>query len=139
MKKLRSSSPEETFDIARAYGQKLHAGTVLALIGELGAGKTRFVQGLAAGLGVPDSTYVRSPSFTLMNHYAGGRLPIYHFDFYRLSDVSELDDLGLDEYFYGDGITVVEWPDRFPGSMPETAFTIRFAIVGEGQRDIEFA
>lgn len=132
----KSSSPEETFAIACEYARGLKAGDVLALVGELGAGKTCFVQGLAHGLGVPDSIYVRSPSFTLMNHYAGGRLPVYHFDFYRLSDPSELGDLGLDEYFYGEGVTVVEWPDRFPGALPGGARTIRITMSGVMEREL---
>jgi tRNA threonylcarbamoyladenosine biosynthesis protein TsaE len=136
--KRRSKSPEETYEIASAFAGKLKAGDVLALVGELGAGKTRFVQGLAHGLGVSDSTYVRSPSFTLMNEYDGGRLKLYHFDFYRLAEPDELGDLGLDEYFYGDGVTVVEWADRFQGSMPKKAKTIEFGIAGESERDISF-
>jgi tRNA threonylcarbamoyladenosine biosynthesis protein TsaE len=136
--KRRSRSPEETYEIASDFAERLKPGDVLALVGELGAGKTRFVQGLAHGLGVSDSTYVRSPSFTLMNEYDGGRLTLYHFDFYRLAEPDELGDLGLDEYFYGDGVTVVEWADRFPGSMPKRARTIEFGIAGENERDISF-
>jgi len=135
---MLSKSAKETFGIAAEVARGLEAGSVLALVGELGAGKTCFVQGLAHGLGVPDRTYVRSPSFILMNEYPGGRLPMYHFDFYRLVDPDELKDLGLDEYFYGEGITVVEWADRFPGSMPKTARTISFRITGETEREIEF-
>ncbi len=134
----RSTSAEMTFGIAAEFAGGLRSGDVLALVGELGAGKTCFVQGLAHGLGVPERTYVRSPSFILMNEYPGGRLPMYHFDFYRLVDPGELADLGLDEYFYGDGVTVVEWADRFPGSMPKTARTISFRIAGETEREIEF-
>jgi len=134
----RSRSPDETYAIASDFAERLRPGDVIALVGELGAGKTRFVQGLAHGLGVSDSTYVRSPSFTLMNEYDGGRLRLYHFDFYRLVEPEELGDLGLDEYFYGDGVTVVEWADRFPGSMPDKAKTIEFSIAGESERDITF-
>ncbi|HPM41987.1 MAG TPA: tRNA (adenosine(37)-N6)-threonylcarbamoyltransferase complex ATPase subunit type 1 TsaE [bacterium] len=136
--KHTTRSPEETFELARAFAAKLMRGDVLSLKGELGAGKTRFVQGLAAGLGVPAETYVRSPSFVLMNEYPGGRLPLYHFDFYRLVSAGELSDLGLEEYFYGDGVTAVEWADRFPGAMPETAFDIEFRVVDENVREIEF-
>lgn len=134
----RSRSPEETYGMASDFASKLKPGDVIALVGELGAGKTRFVQGLAHGLGVSDSAYVRSPSFTLMNEYDGGRLTLYHFDFYRLVEPDELGDLGLDEYFFGDGVTVVEWADRFPGSMPKKARTIEFCIKGENERDITF-
>ncbi len=137
MKRISRSS-EETFAIASEFAATLEPGDVLALIGELGAGKTRFVQGLAYGLGVPDRTYVRSPSFVLMNEYSGGRMPIYHFDFYRLDDPGALADLGLDEYFFGEGVTVVEWADRFPGSTPNGTKTIRFTIRGEDERELEF-
>ena len=135
----RSTSSDMTHEIAKDFAEKLRPGDVLALVGELGAGKTCFVQGLAHGLGVPGRTYVRSPSFILMNEYSGGRLPMYHFDFYRLADPAELRDLGLDEYFYGEGVTVVEWADRFPGSMPDGARTIEFRITGENEREISFS
>lgn len=136
--KHTTKSPDATFELASAFANKLKAGDILALVGELGAGKTRFVQGLAYGLGVPDSAYVRSPSFILMNEYKGGRLPIYHFDFYRLTDPSELADIGLDEYFFGNGVTVVEWADRFPQSLPDKTKTIVFRIVDDDVREIEF-
>jgi len=136
--KHTTKSPDATFELASDFAKKLKVGDILALVGELGAGKTRFVQGLAYGLGVPDSAYVRSPSFILMNEYKGGRLPLFHFDFYRLTDPAELGDLGLDEYFYGTGVTVVEWADRFPGALPDKTKTIEFRIVGEKEREIEF-
>jgi len=135
--KRTSKSPDETLRIASKLAADLRPGDVLALVGELGAGKTCFVKGLASGLGVPEGTYVRSPSFVLMNEYEGGRLPLYHFDFYRLADPDELLDLGLDEYFFGEGVTVVEWADRFPGTMPDGARIIEFRIAGESEREIE--
>ncbi|MFH0799750.1 MAG: tRNA (adenosine(37)-N6)-threonylcarbamoyltransferase complex ATPase subunit type 1 TsaE [Pseudomonadota bacterium] len=134
-----TKSPEETFELARKFAKRLKADAILALTGELGAGKTKFVQGLAAGLGVPKSIYVRSPSFTLMNEYDGGRLPLYHFDFYRLNEPSELEDLGLEEYFEGGGLSVVEWADRFPGALPRDTVHIEFRIVDDDTREIEFA
>ncbi|MBN1282523.1 MAG: tRNA (adenosine(37)-N6)-threonylcarbamoyltransferase complex ATPase subunit type 1 TsaE [Proteobacteria bacterium] len=137
MRKL-TRSPDETFALAAQFSRRLKPGDVLALVGELGAGKTRFVQGLAAGLGVPEGVFVRSPSFALINEYRGGRMPLYHFDFYRLTRPSELADLGVEEYFSGDGATVVEWADRFPGSLPERARTISFGIVDENTREIVF-
>lgn len=136
--KYKTSSPDETFELAKKFSHRLKRRDILALEGELGAGKTCFVQGLAAGLGVPEKLYVRSPSFTLMNEYAGGKMPLYHFDFYRLVKENELEDLGLDEYFSGDGVTVIEWADRFPGSLPKSAKHIRFRIVGENEREIEY-
>ena len=139
MKKHITKSPAETFELARKFAATLKLGDVISLTGELGAGKTRFVQGLAAGLGVPAGTYVRSPTFTLMNEYRDGRLPLYHFDFYRLGAESELGDLGLEEYFDGEGITAVEWADRFPGALPANAIRIALAIVDEGTREIEIS
>lgn len=135
--KHKTRSADETFELAKGLAGRLKSNDVLALIGELGAGKTRFVQGLAAGLGVPECIYVRSPTFTLMNEYPGGRLPLRHFDFYRLQKSSELGDLGLEEYFDGDGITVIEWADRFPGALPSRTKYVRFAVVDETTRDIE--
>lgn len=130
-------SADETFALAQKFAAKLKAGDVLALTGELGAGKTRFVQGLAAGLGVPRSSYVRSPSFTLMNEYSGGRFELYHFDFYRLNEQGELEDLGLDEYFFGSGVTVIEWADRFKGALPAKTKWIEFKIIDENTREIK--
>ena len=131
-----TTSPEATFELARAFAAKLQKKDLLLLTGELGAGKTRFVQGVAAGLGVPAATYVRSPSFILMNKYDGGRLPLYHFDFYRLHEAGELADLGLEEIVDGDGVTVIEWADRFPGALPGKAIRIDFSIVDETTREI---
>lgn len=132
-------SPDETFELARSFADRLKAGDVLALTGELGAGKTRFVQGLAAGLGVGEKSYVRSPSFTIMNEYGGGRLGLYHFDFYRLAREGELRDLGLDEYFESGGVTVIEWADRFPRALPKQTKEIKFTIIDETTREIEYA
>lgn len=136
--KHKTTSPEETFELARKFASRLRSGDVLALTGELGSGKTCFVQGLAQGLGVPTGVYVRSPSFILINEYRGGRIPLYHIDFYRLSEPQELDDLGLEEYIDGDGIAVIEWADRFPGALPQRTRRIQFAIVDEKIREIEF-
>lgn len=137
MVKHTTKSPRGTFDLAKKFAARLGPGDVVALAGELGAGKTCFVQGLAMGLGVPKNLYVRSPSFTLMNEYDGGRLNLYHFDFYRLHAASELADLGLEEYFEGGGVTVVEWADRFPSAVPENAIRIEFKIVDENTREIK--
>ncbi len=136
MTKHTTHSADETFELARNFAAKLTKGDVLALEGELGAGKTRFVQGLAAGLGVPSNVFVRSPTFALLNEYRGGRLPLYHFDFYRLHAEEDLVDIGVEEFFYGDGISVVEWADMFPNALPHHARHITFDIVGETERVI---
>lgn len=135
--RILTSSPEETKRLAVKLVSTLRPGDVLALEGELGSGKTQFVQGLAKGLGVSQDGYVRSPTFTLLNEYRG-RMPLYHFDFYRLYDPLELDDLGLEEYFDGKGITVIEWADKFPGALPERTMHIHFEIVDETHRTILF-
>jgi tRNA threonylcarbamoyladenosine biosynthesis protein TsaE len=111
-----SSSPETTRSIADALCDKLIAGDVILLQGDLGAGKTEFVKGLAAGLGVDEP--VTSPTFALLNVYQG-RLPLYHFDLYRLDRLEELDGIGFDEFIGGDGLAVIEWPDRFAAALPE--------------------
>lgn len=131
-----TNSPEETFELARSFAGSLKAGDVLLLIGDLGAGKTCFVQGLASGLGVPGGTYVRSPSFALINEYRGGRIDLFHIDFYRLHGDEDPADLGLDEYVYGCGVTAIEWADRFPDEFPAFAIKIEFRIVDERKREI---
>lgn len=138
MTKHRTKSADETFELARRLAAKLKPGAVIALEGELGAGKTRFVQGLAAGLGVPDTVFVRSPTFALLNDYRGGRLPLYHFDFYRLGAEQELAEIGVEEYLYGEGICAIEWADLFPAAIPPHAVHISFEISGDDERTITF-
>jgi len=110
---LDTTSPEQTRELGAALGRLLEPAMVVLLHGELGAGKTCFTQGLARGLEVSEDEPVTSPSYTLMNPYAG-RLPLYHFDLYRLASVEDLVDLGFEDYLHGSGVTVVEWADRFP-------------------------
>jgi len=118
-----TESPEETLDWAAAFAARLQPGAVLALIGDLGAGKTCFVQGLAEGLQVTGP--VNSPTYTLVNEYEG-RLPLYHMDVYRLNDPEEALDFGLNEYLYGRGVTVIEWADRLGDLLPATAWQLYF-------------
>ena len=131
-----SNSPAETEAIGRQLAERIDVGAVLALKGELGSGKTLFVKGLVAGLG--SSADVTSPTFTIAHEYRGGRLPVYHFDFFRLEDSQSLAQLGLDDYFFGDGLSVIEWADRFPEFIPEQARRISFEIKSETQRAITF-
>src|SRR5687768_5300744 len=113
MASIISRSPAETFAHGKTLADELKAGTVLALRGDLGAGKTHFVKGVAAGLGAsPDE--VTSLTFTLVHEYIGGRLPVFHFDLYRLDDPDEVLRIGLDDYLSEDGIVVIEWADKFP-------------------------
>ncbi|HWY52400.1 MAG TPA: tRNA (adenosine(37)-N6)-threonylcarbamoyltransferase complex ATPase subunit type 1 TsaE [Chthoniobacterales bacterium] len=129
-----SNSPEETEAFGCRFAEKLKPGDVLALTGELGSGKTQFVKGLVAGLSA--ATAATSPTFTLIHEYSGGRLPIYHFDFFRVEDGESAERLGLDDYFFGDGVSVIEWADRFPDLLPETALWIAFETKSETQRAI---
>ncbi len=125
-----SNSPEETRAIGRALAATLPRGAVVALTGDLGAGKTHFTKGLVEGLG-GDPAGVTSPTFTLVHEYREGRLPVFHFDFYRLEAASELRHIGWEEYLLEDGIVVVEWAERFPGVLPAESVRVRF-LIGEG-------
>ena len=129
-----SNSPDETEAFGRRFAENLKPGDVLALTGGLGSGKTQFVKGLAAGLGA--TTAATSPTFTLIHEYSAGRFPIYHFDFFRVEDQQSAERLGLDDYFFGDGVSVIEWADRFPDLIPETARWIAFQTKSETQRAI---
>ena len=119
----------------RALGSTLRRGDVLGLCGDLGAGKTHFVKGLAAALGADAD--VTSPTFTLIHEYIGGRLPLYHFDFYRLDDEDDALKIGLDEYLDGDGVCVIEWADKFPALLPPHTQWLRFTHREDGARVIE--
>jgi tRNA threonylcarbamoyladenosine biosynthesis protein TsaE len=129
-----SDSPSETERAGREFASDLPAGSVVALVGQLGAGKTQFVKGLVAGLGTPAE--VTSPTFTLVHEYLGGRLPVYHFDFFRLEDRQSAERIGLDEYLFGDGISVIEWADKFPELIPPGATWLSFEIAGGNRRVI---
>ena len=134
MATITSRSAGETWSAGRDYAAGLHAGDVLALVGDLGAGKTQWVKGLAAGLG--SDAAVTSPTFTLIHEYPGGRLPLYHADCYRLETAAELLGIGLDDYLDGRGVLVIEWADKFPELLPPAARWVRFRI-GEGdEREI---
>lgn len=112
-----SFSPEETFALGRKMGEKAQPGMVFTLIGDLGAGKTVFTQGMAAGLGITES--VNSPTFTIMQVYEEGRCPFYHFDVYRIGDVSEMDEIGYEDCFYGEGVCLIEWANLIEEILPE--------------------
>lgn len=118
---VKSTSEEMTRKLGKALGEILTPGMVIALNGELGAGKTVFARGVAEGLGVKGT--VNSPSYVLMNIYRG-RTPLFHFDFYRLEEEEELLELGLEEYFYSEGVTLIEWAGKFPEVLPETRLEI---------------
>ena len=132
-----SNSPAETEKFGREFAKTLSAGSVLALKGELGSGKTQFVKGLAAGIG--SAAAVTSPTFTIIHEYSGGRWLIYHFDFFRIEDRQSALRLGLDEYFFDDGVSVIEWADRFPDLIPDSAQWISFEMKSENERAIKAA
>ncbi len=131
-----STSAEDTYQFGRTVGTLLRAGDLLAFTGDLGAGKTCCIQGLAEGLGVTDTRLVTSPTFTLIQEYQG-RVPIYHFDVYRLTHEDELYDLGYEEYFYGEGVTVIEWADRITSFLPDEYLGIHLHIEADLTRCIQ--
>jgi len=133
--RYRSSSPEETEKLGERLSESLKEGDRVALVGELGGGKTRFVRGIARGLG--SRGFVKSPSFTIVNVYEGGTLPLYHIDLYRIGCSGEFDSAGLDELVYGNGVAVIEWADRAPGLLDDCRIVVSFTHAGECEREIE--
>jgi tRNA threonylcarbamoyladenosine biosynthesis protein TsaE len=132
-----TTSSGETRALGERIAAHLTAGDLVALYGDLGAGKTQLAKGIGRGLGVPERD-VRSPTFTLVHEHAeGGRLPLYHIDAYRLGDPDELRELGYERYFYGEGVCVVEWPGRIEALLPETAIRLRLSHQGRDKRRIE--
>lgn len=115
-------SPEETFEFGKELGKQAKVGTVICLDGELGVGKTVFTQGFAAGLGIEEP--VNSPTFTILQIYEEGRLPLYHFDVYRIEEPEEMDEIGYEDYFYGDGVCLIEWASMISELIPETAIQV---------------
>jgi len=131
-----SLSEDETFELGRVFARRLRGGELILLEGELGLGKTVFARGLSAGLGISPED-VSSPSFTLVQEYVGGRLPVFHIDLYRLEEPDEMESLGLDEILTAGGVVMVEWGERLPMHYRREALSIRFHDVGEGSRRIE--
>jgi len=130
--KIKTTKPEETHEIAKKLGYLLHENDVILLEGDLGAGKTTFSKGIGLGLGVKRT--INSPTFTIIKEYKG-RLPFYHMDVYRLED--QFEDFGFDEYFYGGGVTVVEWAQFIEEQLPEEYLTIHIQTIGEQERNIQ--
>ena len=129
-----TNSAAETRALGERLAKQLKAGDVILLEGELGAGKSELARGVAKGLGVQET--VTSPSFTILNVYESGRIPLYHFDWYRLESAEELYELGMDEYLGGDGIALVEWPGRCSDAVPENCLLIRIEAEDEHTRRI---
>lgn len=131
-----SHSPEQTRRLARRLASLLAGGETICLEGQLGAGKTTFAQGVGQGLGIEEP--IISPTFTLIREYgpAGDRPPLYHIDFYRLESLEEIQTLGLDDYFYSDGVCVVEWPERAEVLLPEERVWIEMHAIGDAKRSL---
>ncbi|HIQ93312.1 MAG TPA: tRNA (adenosine(37)-N6)-threonylcarbamoyltransferase complex ATPase subunit type 1 TsaE [Candidatus Copromonas avistercoris] len=119
---IESFGPGDTYSLGQRLGREAKKGDIFCLNGDLGVGKTVFTQGFAAGLGITEP--VNSPTFTILQQYDEGRLPLYHFDVYRIGDVSEMDEVGYEDCFYGDGVTLIEWPERIRELLPEHVVTV---------------
>lgn len=133
---LDSHSAAQTQKIGAALAMQLKANDVLVMLGDMGAGKSEFTRGLARGLGV--TGYVTSPTFTILQVHDSGRLPLYHFDWYRLSDPEELYELSMDEYLQNGGVAVIEWPSRAEEAVPESYLEVELRPTGDGSRRIAF-
>lgn len=118
MQQFDSYSPEETYAVGERLAVQAQPGEIYALSGDLGVGKTVFTKGFAAGLGIKEP--VNSPTFTILQIYEGGRLPLYHFDVYRIEEPEEMEEVGLDEYLFGTGVCLIEWPEQIADCLPES-------------------
>lgn len=119
---IETRTPEETFELGRKIGETAVPGQVFTLTGDLGVGKTVFTQGVAAGLGIDEA--ISSPTFTIIQVYESGRLPFYHFDVYRIGDIEEMEEIGYDDYFFGEGICLIEWANLIEEILPEKLIAI---------------
>lgn len=119
---IESWKPEDTFELGKKLGEEAVPSSVYCLNGELGVGKTVFTQGFASGLGIKEA--VNSPTFTIVQQYDDGRLPFYHFDVYRIGDVSEMDEIGYEDCFYGDGVSLIEWSELIREILPDRVISV---------------
>jgi tRNA threonylcarbamoyladenosine biosynthesis protein TsaE len=133
--KYLTNSANETIALGKQLGTRLVEGDMVALVGDLGSGKTWFTKGLAIGLGVSPEMVITSPSFSLVNEYEG-RCPFYHMDLYRLEDVSDFRSAGLDHYLYEKGVVAIEWADRWSEILPPQRIWVKLVILNENQRQI---
>lgn len=129
-----SKCPQDTFELGRKLGAQARPGQVYCLDGDLGVGKTVFTQGFAQGLGIAGP--VNSPTFTIVQQYEDGRLPLYHFDVYRIGDISEMDEIGYEDCFYGDGVSLIEWSSLIEEILPETA--VHVTIEKELEQGVDY-
>lgn len=122
VKVIETYSPQETFEVGLNLGKSVIPGDIYTLNGDLGVGKTVFTQGVAQGLGITE--HVNSPTFTIVQVYEEGRLPFYHFDVYRIGDIEEMDEIGYEDYFYGEGLCIIEWAQLIEEIIPQNAKSI---------------
>jgi tRNA threonylcarbamoyladenosine biosynthesis protein TsaE len=135
--RVLTRSPRQTINWGVKLGKLLQGGEIIALIGELGTGKTCFVRGVTQGLDVSSDAWIRSPTFTLINEYHG-RLPVYHIDLYRVETRSQLEGLNLREYLYSDGVSLIEWFDHLPADEADEYLELRIAYTGSAKRELNF-
>lgn len=126
---------EETVKLGEELAKRLRKGDVVALCGGLGSGKTTFTKGIGKGLGVKDARRINSPTFVLIKEYEA-RIPLYHLDLYRLDGLKDIEDIAVEEYMYGDGVTVVEWAEKAKKILPKKHIVVKFEIKGEQEREI---
>jgi tRNA threonylcarbamoyladenosine biosynthesis protein TsaE len=137
MDTIISRNAADTFAVGRWLAERIRAGDVVALTGELGAGKTCLVKGIAAAFGIAQP--ITSPTFTLIHEYTGGRLPLYHIDLYRVDSIEQALAIGIEDYLQPDGITVIEWAEKIGSLLPASATRVRLEITDETERRIEVA
>lgn len=128
---IETYSQEETMDFAKKMAEKLEAGSIVCLDGDLGVGKTVFAKGFALGLGITEP--ITSPTFTIVQIYEEGKMPLYHFDVYRISDIDEMDEIGYEDYFFGSGVSLVEWSNLIVELIPDNAIYVE--IIKDPEKD----
>ena len=129
-------SPRETLQLGEKLARCLSRGDVIALYGDLGSGKTTFTKGVGRGLGVKDAHKINSPTFVLIKEYKG-RIPLYHLDLYRLDNLRDIEDIAVEEYIYGDGVSIVEWAEKMRRILPEKHIAVKFIIKGKKEREVK--
>ena len=132
---MLTNSASETMLIAEKLAKGLKPGDIIALSGDLGSGKTTFTKGIGKGLGVKDSRRINSPTFVLIKEYSG-KIPLYHLDLYRLDALKEIENLAVEEYIYGTGVTVIEWAEKIKCLLPEKHILVKFKVKGDTKREV---
>lgn len=130
-----TKSAKETMLIGEKLAKRLKPGDIVALSGNLGSGKTTFTKGIGEGLGVKDSRRINSPTFVLIKEYSG-KIPLYHLDLYRLDDLREIENLAIEEYIYGNGVTVIEWAEKIKPILPENYISVKLKVKGDNKREV---